>query len=274
MTANHLRSRFHSVALSAFVTAAVAASLTGCQTQAGPPGDTPSTANTTNTTGTTPDAQTPSADGATIFAAASLSKVFPLIESNVNYSLDGSSGLVDQLAGGAPADVFASADKANMDKAVAAGVIEGDPVMFATNHLVLVTPADNPANITGFDSSLDGTRLVTCAPEVPCGAATARISESTGLTLAPVSQESSVTDVLGKVTSGEADAGIVYATDASGAGKKVLTFEIPGATGDPNTYWIAQVKDAPHPEAGAAFIAAITGPGSAQLQQFGFGPTK
>lgn len=209
-----------------------------------------------------------------VFAAASLNKVFPEITegSDINYSFDGSSGLVDQLKGGAPADVFASADKKNMDKAVEAGLIDGEPQMFATNYLVLAVPAGNPGGITGFDASLDGKKLVICAAEVPCGAATARIAEAAGLTLSPVSEEANVTDVLGKVTSGEADAGIVYVTDATGAGDAVETIEIDGAKDDPNTYWIAVVTGAPDKEAGQAFVDRILSDvGQQILASYGFG---
>ncbi|WP_432557664.1 molybdate ABC transporter substrate-binding protein [Granulicoccus sp. GXG6511] len=232
--------------------------------------------------GTSADAETPprstQATGpTTVFAAASLNKAFPLAAegTDVSFSFDGSSGLVDQIVGGAPADVFASADQRNMDKAVAAGVIDGDPVMFATNYLVLVVPAGNPGNVTGFDASLDGARLVVCAPEVPCGGATARVAETNGLALEPVSEESNVTDVLGKVTSGEADAGIVYATDATQAGEKVETLQIPGANEDPNTYWIAKVTNAPNPAGADDFLALITGErGQKALTEFGFGPPR
>lgn len=209
-----------------------------------------------------------------VFAAASLSKVFPEIsgDADIAYSFDGSSGLVDQLKGGARADVFASADKKNMDKAVSAGLVDGEPTMFATNYLVLVVAAGNPAGVTGLDASLDGAKLVTCAAEVPCGAATARLTKAKGVTLKPVSEESSVTDVLGKVTSGEADAGIVYATDASGAGGKVETIEIEGAKADPNTYWIALVKGAPDRAAGESFIRAVmSADGQQRLAGYGFG---
>ena len=212
-----------------------------------------------------------------VFAAASLNKVFPEIsgDADIAYSFDGSSGLVDQLKGGAPADVFASADQKNMDKAVEAGLIDGEPEMFATNYLVLVAPAGNPAGISGLDSSLDGKKLVICAAEVPCGAATGRITKANGVTLTPVSEESSVTDVLGKVTSGEADAGIVYATDAASAGDKVETFEIKGAKDDPNTYWIGVVKNAPDRDAGQAFIDLIlSAKGQAILAGYGFGAPK
>lgn len=221
-----------------------------------------------------PAASAVGTDDVIVFAAASLNKAFPEI-APAKYSFDGSSGLVDQLKGGAPADVFASADKKNMDNAVAEGLIEGDPILFATNYLVLVTPADNPGEITGFDSSLDGKKLVICAADVPCGAATLKVAEANGLTLSPVSEESKVTDVLGKVTAGEADAGLVYATDAAGAGDAVKVFDVPGAKDDPNTYWIAAVKDAPNAEGAAEFITLITEPdGQAVLSKYGFGPGK
>lgn len=208
---------------------------------------------------------------AIVFAAASLSTVFPDI-AEARYSFDGSSGLVDQLEGGAPADVFASADRKNMDRAVEAGLIDGDPVMFATNYLVLVTPADNPAGITGFDGSLEGTKLVVCAPDVPCGAATVKVADANGLTLTPVSEETKVTDVLGKVTAGEADAGLVYATDAAGAGAAVLVFDVPGAADDPNTYWVGKVAGSRNAGQADAFVAAVTGTeGRARLAGFGFG---
>lgn len=243
--------------------------LTACgqsaPTMAPPAGPAPATAADTTTPTTT------------VFAAASLNQAFPAAAEgqNILFSFDGSSGLVDQIVGGAPADVFASADKRNMDKAVSAGVIAGDPVMFATNFLALVVPSGNPAGITGFNESLDDSRLVVCAPEVPCGGATVRVAEKAGVTLSPVSQESNVTDVLGKVTSGEADAGIVYATDARQAGDRVEAMEIAGAQDDPNTYWIARVAEAPNAAGADAFIAHITGPeGRQALADFGFGPPR
>ncbi|MDO5676318.1 MAG: molybdate ABC transporter substrate-binding protein [Propionibacteriaceae bacterium] len=208
-----------------------------------------------------------------VFAAASLNKILPEIEPAANYSFDGSSGLVDQIAGGAPADVFASADKKNMDRAVEEGLIDGEPKMFATNYLVLAVPKGNPAGVTGFDASLDGVKLVVCAEEVPCGAATKKVAEANGLALKPVSEETKVTDVLGKVASGEADAGLVYATDATSS-KDVDVFEVPGAKDDPNTYWVAVVKGAKNPEAGRVFADKLAGEWGAQLQDFGFGPPR
>jgi molybdate transport system substrate-binding protein len=115
-------------------------------------------------------------------------------------------------------------------------------------------------------------KTVICAPQVPCGAATASVEASTGVTLTPVSQESSVTDVLGKVASGEADAGIVYRTDVKGAGSKVASVPFPEAAKTVNVYPIARVAHAPNPAGAAAFVAFVTGPdGRKALAAAGFG---
>lgn len=218
----------------------------------------------------------PADDSPVVFAAASLARSFQDLAAGTGleaqFSFDGSNSLVDQLVGGAPADVFASADSTTMERAVADGVVAGDPVRFATNVLVLVTPAGNPAGITGLDASLDGTKLVVCAPQVPCGRATAALAAGLGAVLEPVSEEGNVTDVLGKVTSGEADVGIVYATDAAGAGGDVETFQVPGADGHINEYWIASVTDGDRGRA-AAFIELVTSAaGQSALADHGFGP--
>ncbi len=249
--------------------------VTGCSgtsdgTPAGTPAGTSAGSPSSSPTDTKADAP------AVVFAAASLSKVFDELAKaegvKANFSFDGSAALVDQLAGGAPADVFASADTATKDRAVSEGLTEGDPVRFATNTLVLVTPADNPAAITGLDASLDAARLVICSPEVPCGRATAKLADAVGVALKPVSEETKVTDVLGKVTSGEADAGLVYATDAKSAGDKVHVIEIPQAAQFVNEYWIVAVKGGDAARA-AAFIALVTGAkGQELLAGYGFGP--
>lgn len=217
----------------------------------------------------------------TVFAAASLTGAFTEIAADfeqdnpgveVRLSFDGSSGLVDQIAGGAPADVFASADAENMDRAVIEGLVAGEPRVFASNVLTLITPPGNPAGITGLDDSLDGTRLVVCADGVPCGTATRALARAAGVELRPVSEESGVTDVRGKVTSGEADAGIVYATDATAAGDEVEQIAIAGAEADPNRYPVAAVERA-GAEPAQRFVDAVTGPqGRAVLASHGFGP--
>ena len=212
----------------------------------------------------------------TVFAAASLKDAFTRIATDhpelaVTFSFDGSNTLVDQLAGGARADVFASADTKNMEAAVGKGLIDGAPTTFARNVLVLIVPKGNPAKVTGLDGSLTGKKLVVCAKGVPCGNATATLATNLGVTLTPVSEETKVTDVRGKVESGEADAGLVYATDAKAAGAKVETLAVPGADKVVNDYPIALVKGAPNAGGGRDFLAAVTSAkGKAVLAQYGF----
>ena len=179
---------------------------------------------------------------------------------SIRLSFGGSTGLVDQLAGGAPADVFAAADVVTMDRAVDAGLVAGEPVPFATNVLTLITPPGNPAGITGLDASLDGARLVVCADGVPCGSATRELAEAAGVELRPVSEESAVTDVRGKVASGEADAGIVYVTDALAVAGRVERVPITGAPTVPNVYPIAVLDRAADSGPARRFLDAVTGP--------------
>jgi molybdate transport system substrate-binding protein len=219
----------------------------------------------------------------TVFAAASLRATFTNIGtifqqenpgSTVTFNFAGSSDLVAQLIAGAPADVFASADTANMTKATDAGLVSGTPLNFATNTLTIVTPPGNPAGITSFaDLAKPGVAVVACAPQVPCGAAAQKIETNTGVTLTPVSEENSVTDVLGKITSGQADAGLVYVTDASAAGDKVTTVSFPESTTVVNTYPIATLTAATQPSMATTFVELVTGPeGQQVLAAAGFQP--
>lgn len=218
----------------------------------------------------------------TVFAAASLTATFTRLGNEfeaahpgarVAFSFAGSSDLVSQLTAGAPADVFASADEKNMAKAVDAGAVDGKPADFATNVLAIAVPPGNPAHVRRFaDLASPAVKTVICAPQVPCGTATAAVEKSAGVTLTPVSQESSVTDVLGKVISGEADAGIVYATDVKGAGSTVVSVPFPEAAKTINVYPLATVAHAPNPTGAAAFAAFVTGPtGRSALRAAGFG---
>ena len=179
-----------------------------------------------------------------VFAAASLNKAFPEIadtvlkESDPNikvaFNFQGSSTLVDQMKEGAPADVFASADQKNMAKASDA-------------------------------------KLVVCAQGVPCGNATKQLADKLGVTLNPVSEEQKVTDVRAKVESGEADAGLVYATDAKAAGDKVEVVEIARANEVVNSYPIALTVSTKNKEAGQKFIdAVLSEKGQAVLKKYGF----
>jgi molybdate transport system substrate-binding protein len=216
---------------------------------------------------------------ATVLAAASLTNTFTELGkrfeadhkgTTVKLSFGGSSDLVEQIQSGAPADVFASADEKNMDKL---GSDVENRKDFASNTLEIAVPPGNPAGIAGFaDLAKPGMKLVICAPEVPCGTATAQVAKIAGVTLEPVSEEQSVTDVLGKVTSGEADAGIVYVTDVKGAGDKVEGITFPESSSAVNTYPIATVKDSKQAALAQQFVdLVLSADGQKTLADAGFG---
>jgi molybdate transport system substrate-binding protein len=210
-----------------------------------------------------------SGDRITVFAAASLKKTFTEIGerfkadnpgTDVQFNFAGSSDLVTQLAQGAQADLFASADTNNMVKAEQAELLDGKPVDFAANTLTIVTAPGNPKQVASFaDLNKPGVSVVVCAEQVPCGSATAKVENATKTELRPVSEESSVTDVLNKVTSGQADAGVVYVTDALAAGDKVATVNFVESSVAVNTYPIAVLKDAPEPDLAKKFVDLVTG---------------
>ena len=215
----------------------------------------------------------------TVLAAASLQGAFEEIEKtvekdnpglDVTFDFQGSQDLVSSLAGGNSADVLATANNSTM-KTAAEQKLVGDQTEFATNVLTLIVPKGNPKKITGLDSSLDGANLVICAPEVPCGEATQKLAEAQGITLNPVSEEQKVTDVRGKVESGEADAGIVYTTDAAAAKDKADKIDIPDG-GVVNHYPIAQTASPENAAGAKVFIDAVTGKtGQEVLAKYGFG---
>ena len=215
----------------------------------------------------------------TVLAAASLQGAFEEIEKtvekdnpglDVTFDFQGSQDLVSSLAGGNSADVLATANNSTM-KTAADQKLVGNQTEFATNVLTLIVPKGNPKKITGLDSSLDGANLVICAPEVPCGEATKKLAEAQGITLNPVSEEQKVTDVRGKVESGEADAGIVYTTDAAAAKDKADKIDIPDG-GVVNHYPIAQTASPENAAGAKVFIDAVTGKtGQEVLAKYGFG---
>ena len=216
----------------------------------------------------------------TVLAAASLTKPFtalggtfsdPNPPERVEFSFAGSADLLTQLTHGAPGDVFAAADTATMDKAARAGLLAGSPVAFASNTLTIAVAPGNPKGIKGFRDLAD-VSVAICAVQVPCGSALPRLQKDAGVRLAPVSEESSVTAVLNTVTSGQADAGLVYVTDARAAGDKVSTVAFPEAATAVNTYQIAVLKDAREPGPARRFVDLVTGPTGRQvLDAAGFG---
>lgn len=221
-------------------------------------------------------------DTVVVFAAASLQAPFTELGAQfetanpgaaVEYSFAGSSDLATQLRQGARADVFASADATNMDKVAEAGLLAGEPVNFASNTLTIAVAPGNPKGIASLrDLTRPDTTVVVCAPQVPCGAATQRVERAAGVELEPVSEESSVTDVLNKVSSGQADAGLVYVSDVIGAADAVTAVAFPASRDVVNTYPIATLARSENPELATKFVEFVTGEAGRQvLDAAGFG---
>jgi len=218
----------------------------------------------------------------TVYAAASLTSSFTELAEQfeddnegvtVELAFAGSSDLVAQILSGAPADVFASADLANMDKLTAEDLQGSEPAVFATNTLQIATPPDNPGGISELaDLAEEDLAVVVCAPEVPCGAAAVAVAEEAGITLAPDSEEQSVADVLGKVRAGEADAGLVYVTDVIAAAGDVLGIDVPESDVVVNDYPIVTLADSDRAELAQAFVDLVLGEEGRQvLADAGFG---
>jgi molybdate transport system substrate-binding protein len=230
-----------------------------------------------------------------IMAAASLTDAFAEMEASLEAQypgLDivietaGSQTLVTQLQQGAEADVLATANLSTMQTAVESELIDGDPVTFTANRLVIATPADNPAGITSItDLANDGVSLVLAGEDVPAGlyardALCAWVSEPNTsedflvrVDANIVSEEPDVRHVLAKVVLGEADAGIVYASDAVAAeraGTPLTTIEFPEGVSAPATYPIAPVAGGDTALANAFIDFVLTEDGQAILDKYGF----
>ena len=215
-------------------------------------------------------------DHATVFAAASLTEVFPQIDPAATYNFAGSDDLATQITEGAPADVFAAASTKYPDKLYDQGLVD-KPEVFATNRLVLIVPKDNPAGIQSVDDLRNpDVRLVIGAEGVPIGDYTRTVLENMGATDVldqVVSEEDDVKGVVGKVSLGEADAGFVYVTDVKPVEDKVTAIELPEEAQAFVQYEIAVVKDAPHHDAAHEFVEQVLSEdGQAKLQAAGFGP--
>jgi molybdate transport system substrate-binding protein len=208
----------------------------------------------------------------TVLAAASLTEAFEEL-GGATFTFAGSSALVTQVQQGAPADVFASADEKNMQKLVDAGLVE-PPQVFARNTLEIVTKPGNPKGIHSLaDLAKPGVAVVLADPTVPVGGYSQDVLTKAGVIVKPVSLEVDVKAVLTRVTIGDADAGIVYASDAQAAGSKAVGVEIPSEQNVIATYPIAVVKAAPHKAAARAFVRSVLGTkGQTALQAHGFLP--
>jgi molybdate transport system substrate-binding protein len=195
-----------------------------------------------------------------VYAAASLTEVFPTIDSTARYNFAGSDELAAQIREGAPADVYAAASSKHPQALYQEGLVE-EPVTFASNVLVLIVPKDNPAGIEKVaDVARAGTKLVVAAEGVPVGDYTREVLDTLQLTAAlenVVSNEEDVKGVVAKVALGEAEAGFVYATDAATAGAKVSVIELPKGSQPPIEYQIAVVKGSANKQAAKAFVQKV-----------------
>ena len=259
-----------------------AAAATEAPATEAPATEAPATTAAPTTTAATTTVPTVSGD-ITVFAAASLADSFTGIgdaftkanpDAKVTFSFDASSALVTQITQGAPADVFASADTANMDKLTTAGLNGSEPVIFAKNVLAIIVPKGNPKGITGVaDLAKPDVKVVLCAQEVPCGKYSQQILTSANVAVTPVSYAENVKGVVTPVTAGEADAGIVYITDVLAAGDKAEAVDIPADINVVATYPIASVKASTKQDVDQAFIDFVLGSeGQAILKEYGFLP--
>ena len=214
----------------------------------------------------------------TVLAAASLSESFKEVGrafearhpgSKVNFSFDSSSALATQANGGAPADVFASADQSNMKKVTDAGNAT-DPKVFAHNRLAIVVARGNPKKVKGL-SDFSRVTFVLCAVEVPCGRYGAEAMGKAAVKAQPKSFETNVKGVVTKVTSGEVDAGIVYVTDAKAAAATAEGIEIPDQHNVVADYPMAVLEQSANSNLAFAFLDYILGPDAQGiLAKYGF----
>lgn len=222
----------------------------------------------------------------TVFAAASLTESFSEIAAafeashpdvDVILNFAGSNTLRAQIEQGARADVFASANTREMETLVTNGLVKDSPQILLTNRLVIIMPTNNPAGLNTVDDLVrSGLKLVLAAEEVPVGRYSRLMLENVGTNFKSqvleniVSNENSVKQVVAKVQLGEADAGIVYASDAVAA-PELQVIDIPSNWNVAAEYPIASLKNAPHPELATEFVAFVLSPeGQAVLQKWGF----
>ncbi|HET8812696.1 MAG TPA: molybdate ABC transporter substrate-binding protein [Gaiella sp.] len=213
----------------------------------------------------------------TVYAAASLTDVFPKIDGAPKYAFGGSNTLAAQIQHGAPADVFASANMTLPNQLHAKGLCS-KPVVLTRNTLVIVVPKANPRGVKSvYDLAKPGIKLDVAGPGVPVGSYTLQILKnmnlSASVTKNVVSQETDVREVLAKVALGEADAGFVYSTDAKTVPGRVTVIKVPAWAQPKVQYGVCVVTASGNKADGQAFIAKVVGkPGQAKLIAAGFLP--
>lgn len=259
-----------------FAVVVVTVAATGCGRGTGADGSKPAAA-------TAPSGAAALSGTLTVSAAASLSDAFTEIGAgfrathpgvDLSFNFDSSTALVRQIVDGAPADVFASADETNATALVAAGRVVGRPELFAGNELVIVTKPGNPARVTGLADLTRSGVVSLCGAEVPCGRLAAQALDRAGVTLAvdQVTRGQNVKATLTAVTEGDADAGLVYATDARAAGDRVAAVPLPADQRAATAYPIVVIDGPVATRAVAeAFTAHVRSPaGQDVLGRHGF----
>jgi len=220
----------------------------------------------------------------TVSAAASLTEAFGRIGQDfqtanpgatVTFNFGSSGTLATQILQGAPADAFASADPDNVGKVQQAGLVDGRATVFALNELEIVTKPGNPKHVTTLQDLATVGVVSLCGETVPCGKYADQVLQQAGVTIPPsmITRGQDVKATLAAVTTGDADAAIVYVTDAKSAGRSVSAVPIPDAQNAIATYPIAVLKATGNPAATDAFVHYVTSArGEATLRSYGFLP--
>lgn len=244
--------------------------------------------------GSTSDGSTTSASGGggaselsgeiTVAAAASLTEAYTKIgadfeaanpDTKVTFTFDSSGTLSEQIVRGAPVDVFASADEANMTKLVDQDLVDGEPTLFARNELAIVAEPGNPEGIEALADLADVGIVSLCGEDVPCGKFAKQVLSEAGVEIpeSSVTRGQNVKATLTAVTEGDAVAGIVYVTDAQTAADQVETITIPRDENAIAVYPVGVLREAGNAEVAQAFADHVASDdGQVVLKSFGFLP--
>ena len=246
------------------IVALAAVAVAGCSSSS-------STSSASNATSSSAPAATSSSAAAqtgtiTVFAASSLKETFTELGKQfeaahpgdtVKFSFGASSTLATQITSGAPADVFASASKKNMDQVVTAGDASS-PQNFAKNIMEIAVPPSNPAHVTSVTNlASSAVKVALCQPQVPCGVVAAKVFKNAGIKVKPVTLQPDVKSVLAQVELGNVDAGVVYVTDVMAAGAKVKGVTIPASDEASTLYPIATISNSKYQSIAQAFVAYV-----------------